>query len=75
MFEQDLWAQALKDFAREVNENGGLFIKPENTREMKEICTASDSGQPRRMCWCAECAEIRKEYGVRKQREKKEYAY
>lgn len=40
-----------------------------------EICTASDSGQPRKMCWCPECAEIRKEYGVRKQREKKAYRY
>ena len=34
-------------------------------------CEASDSRQPIRMCWCPECRDDRKQYGVRKQREPK----
>jgi hypothetical protein len=42
---------------------------------MNTICIASDSRQPIRMCWCPECRDERKEYGIRKARETKELAY
>ncbi len=42
---------------------------------MELICEASDSNQPTRMCWCPECRDERKTYGVRKSRETKALAY
>lgn len=71
MYEKDLWAEAVKEMAT-------AFVQVRDYSKapfFRSICEASDSGQPVRMCWCAECAEWRKEYGVRKARETKAYAY
>jgi hypothetical protein len=54
------------------------FTMPKQTKVeaiMSLICEASDSNQPIRMCWCPECRDERKVYGVRKARETKALAY
>jgi hypothetical protein len=66
-----LWIEALEELST------AFIAEREYSKApfFKSICEASDSNQPVRMCWCAECAEWRKEYGVRKARETKAYAY
>ena len=69
--EAELWEVAMKELST-------AFIQKRDYSKapfFQSICEASDSGQPVKMCWCAECAEWRKEYGVRKARETKQYAY
>ena len=72
MYEQDVWTKALRELANTIN---GQKRDYSNHPYFLSTCEASDSGQPVKMCWCAECREIRNEYGVRKARETKEYAY